>query len=419
MSETRIFGYVNEKKDIGGIVFLEVVPDTDLKIVTVVAKKNFSKDAWKTAKKAKLGAAIKVSGIFPEKAVSRKGVELLAKEIEIISNPIDVLPVDPSGKTEILFDTRLEYRYFLLRTLKERAIFKIRAKALKFAREFFEERGFLEVHTPKIVGAGAEGGATLFTLDYFGRKAFLAQSPQLYKQMLMAGIPRVYEITPYFRAEKFHTTRHLNECWGIDCEIAFIDSQEDVMRVLEDLVHYILSKVSKECVKELEILNVKLNTQSKPFKRLTYKEALEILKNKGIKVEWGEDFSDREEATLGEEMLKEGHELYFIIEYPWETKPFYIMRKGELSEAFDLDYKGLEIASGGQREHRYEELVRNIKEKGLNPEDFEFYLNAFKYGMPPHGGFGLGLERLLTKMLNFSNVREVVIFPRDIQRLVP
>ena len=230
----------------------------------------------------------------------------------------------------------------------------------------------------------------------------------------------MYEIAPYFRAEKFSTTRHLNECWAIDAEMAFIRGMEDVLEVLEGLVLRVVDAVARECEEELEVLGVELKRPRSPFYRLRYSEALELLEERGIELEWGEDFGSEEERVLGEIMAERGYDAYFIVEYPWEAKPFYIMRRENgLSESFDLDYRGLELASGGQREHRYNALVENMELKGLDPRDFEFYLEAFKYGMPPHGGFGLGVERLVMQLLRLGNIREVALFPRDRFRLYP
>ena len=415
----RLKGWVNYKRELGGIIFIEMLSENSLEPVTIVIKKKENVQAWNIARSIKLGSAILVEGTYPSKSMSKRGREFRAEKIEIMSKPEAPLPVDPSLKTSMHFDTRLRYRYLLLRTKEERALFKIRAEVLKTAREFLERKGFLEVNTPKICGAGAEGGATVFELKYFGRRAFLAQSPQLYKQMLMAGLTKVYEITPYFRAEKHHTTRHLNESWAIDLEMGFISGMEEVMNLLEELVCHILKEIRKRSEEELEILGVEITIPRRPFARLEYSEVLEMLEEEGVHLEWGEDLGDTEERALGEIMKNRGYDIYFITHYPWRVKQFYIMREGELSRSFDLDYRGLEISSGGQREHRYEELVRNIREKGLNPIDFEFYLEAFKYGMPPHGGCGVGVERLLMKMLNIENIRETILFPRDIQRLIP
>ena len=415
----RLKGWVNYKRELGGIIFIEMLSENSLEPVTIVIKKKENVQAWNIARSIKLGSAILVEGTYPSKSMSKRGREFRAEKIEIMSKPEAPLPVDPSLKTSMHFDTRLRYRYLLLRTKEERALFKIRAEVLKTAREFLERKGFLEVNTPKICGAGAEGGATVFELKYFGRRAFLAQSPQLYKQMLMAGLTKVYEITPYFRAEKHHTTRHLNESWAIDLEMGFISGMEEVMNLLEELVCHILKEIRKRSEEELEILGVEITIPRRPFARLEYSEVLEMLEEEGVHLEWGEDLGDTEERALGKIMKNRGYDMYFITHYPWRVKQFYIMREGELSRSFDLDYRGLEISSGGQREHRYEELVRNIREKGLNPIDFEFYLEAFKYGMPPHGGCGVGVERLLMKMLNIENIRETILFPRDIQRLIP
>jgi aspartyl-tRNA synthetase len=415
----EVSGWVNATRVVGRIAFLEVIDGSELTVYTVVVKRDENPQAWELAARAKVGSAVSVKGFVPDKQISKRGIEVKAREISLVAEPVDYLPLDPSGRTPALLETMMEHRYVALRIPRQRALFRIRALAVKAIREFFEERGFLEVHTPKICGAGAEGGATLFRIDYFGREAYLAQSPQLYKQMLMCGVSKVYEITPYFRAEPFSTSRHLNESWGVDAEMAFISGPEDVMRTLEGLVLHVFERVRSSARAELNELGVELKMPRAPFKRLSYSEALEILKSRGFDVKWGQDLGSDEERVLGEAMREEGYDAYFIVEYPWEAKPFYIMRRGDLSEAFDLDYRGLELASGGQREHRYDKLVENIRLKGLNVDSFSFYLEAFKYGMPPHGGFGLGLDRLIMVITGAQNIREVVLFPRDRQRLVP
>jgi aspartyl-tRNA synthetase len=415
----EVSGWVNATRVVGRIAFLEVIDGSELTVYTVVVKRDENPQAWELAARAKVGSAVSVKGFVPDKQISKRGIEVRAREISLVAEPVDYLPLDPSGRTPALLETMMEHRYVALRIPRQRALFRIRALAVKAIREFFEERGFLEVHTPKICGAGAEGGATLFRIDYFGREAYLAQSPQLYKQMLMCGVSKVYEITPYFRAEPFSTSRHLNESWGVDAEMAFISGPEDVMRTLEGLVLHVFERVRSSARAELNELGVELKMPRAPFKRLSYSEALEILKSRGFDVKWGQDLGSDEERVLGEAMREEGYDAYFIVEYPWEAKPFYIMRRGDLSEAFDLDYRGLELASGGQREHRYDKLVENIRLKGLNVDSFSFYLEAFKYGMPPHGGFGLGLDRLIMVITGAQNIREVVLFPRDRQRLVP
>ncbi|MEM1662147.1 MAG: aspartate--tRNA(Asn) ligase [Desulfurococcaceae archaeon] len=414
----RICGWVIRKKIIGQIGILEI-SSSSVKPYVIVLKKDRDKELFEELENIDIGTAICFEGELSEKQISKRGIEYVVKKIVVYSKPIEPLPVDIVGKVPSLLDTRVKYRYLLLRNPVEKAIIRIRFNIVEAARKFLVENGFIEIHTPKIVAAGAEGGATLFPIQYFENTAYLSQSPQLYKQLLVTSIPKVFEITPYFRAEKFNTVRHLNESWGIDAEIGFIDSEEDVMNVLENLVAYIINYVREKCVDELEALNIDLKPVSTPFKRLTFREAVDILNSEGIYVDPNEDLSDAAEKKLGEIMVEKGHMLYFITKYPWKASGFYYMRDNNYTRKFDLDYKGLEIASGGQREHRLEKLIEAMIDKGLKPENFSFYLEAFKYGIPPHGGFGLGLERLIMKMLDLNNIREAIVFVRDRTRLIP
>jgi aspartyl-tRNA synthetase len=417
----RVCGWVIRRAHVGKVVILEVSTSRSVKPCVLVFKPEREPELYKVASEVDVGTALCFEGEAAEEQKSRRGIEYVVKKLEVYAKPLEPLPVDTAGKTPVLLDTRVKYRWLLARKPEERAIFRIRAGVLKAAREYFEREGFIEVHTPKIVAAGAEGGATLFKVQYFESEAYLSQSPQLYKQILVASFERVYEITPYFRAEKFNTTRHLNESWGIDAEQGFISGVEDVMKTLEELVVYILDYISRNYREELEVLGVEIPRVSTPFKRLKFTEVVDILRSEGLDVREDEDLSDYAERKLGEIMSEKKHYLYFIVGFPWSSTAFYYMREedGAYTRKFDLDFKGLEIASGGQREHRYEKLVEALREKGLNPENFAFYLEAFKYGMPPHGGFGLGVERLLMKILNLENIREAILFVRDRTRLVP
>ena len=281
---------------------------------------------------------------------------------------------------------------------------------------------FVEVFSPKIVASGAEGGATLFKLDYFGKPAYLAQSPQLYKQMIMStGLDRVFEIGPAFRAEPSDTVRHVSEFISFDGEMAYIDSMNDVLQMLEGCIQHVIKGVAETSSAQLEILGTEVKVPKAPYPIIEYKDAVEIVTKEGMEISLGDDLGTEGEKILGSVMEEKGYEMYWIVEYPEEAKPFYIMEKEgtPYSYSFDLDYKGQEISSGGQREHRYNVLVDRISKKGLNPDDFNFYLDAFKYGMPPHGGWGIGVERLVQKMLSLPNVREAILFPRDRVRLVP
>ncbi|MEM0378671.1 MAG: aspartate--tRNA(Asn) ligase [Thermosphaera sp.] len=416
----RICGWVLRKKDIGKIIILEVT-SSNTKPHVLVLKEEREPELYSIAKTLEVGAALCFEGEVATEQRSKRGTEYIASKLTVYSKPVAPLPVDTSGKVPSLLDTRIKYRWLLLRNPLEKAIFNIRESVLHAAREYLRSNEFHEIQTPKIVAAGAEGGATLFKVEYFEYQAYLSQSPQLYKQILMNAYPRVYEITPYFRAEKFNTPRHLNESWGIDVEQGFIHGVEDVMETLENLVSYIVNYVVKNNQQDLDTLGVNLDRITPPFKKLKFKEVVDILVSEGIEVSEAEDLPDHAEKKLGEIMSEKGYPLYFIVGFPWSATGFYYMREedGVYTRKFDLDYEGLEIASGGQREHRYDKLIEALTLKGLKPEDFEFYLEAFKYGIPPHGGFGLGVERLLMKMLKLDNVREAILFVRDRTRLLP
>lgn len=421
VARVTIEGWVSNVKVLGRIAFLEVIDDLNLKPITIVIKKDYGRGVWEKAKDIKIGSAIRVHGTEPSEVISKRGRELHATEIEVLSEPIELPPIDLTGKTPSNLDTFIDFRYLSLRLPRFRAIFIARSKMASYVREYFMKEGFLEIHTPKLVGAGAEGGATLFKVDYFGKTAYLSQSPQLYKQMMMCGVPRVFEITPYFRAEKFDTPRHLNESWGVDAEIGFIRDHNDVMDVLEGLIRHVVRRVHEEIGDILREQGFEPLGHLGEIPRLSYRDALKMLSERGHSIRYGEDMDTYAEKILGEIMRENGVDAYFITDYPWDAKPFYIMKgdDGIHSKSFDLDIQGTEVASGGQREHRYKVLVENIREKGLRLEEFSFYLQAFKYGMPPHGGFGLGFDRLLMKILGLSNIREVVLFPRDRRHLVP
>jgi nondiscriminating aspartyl-tRNA synthetase len=288
---------------------------------------------------------------------------------------------------------------------------------LEAIRDFLFEKGFLEVHTPRIIASATEGGAALFAVDYFGEKAFLAQSPQLYKEQLVMSLEKVFEVGPFFRAEESHTRRHLSEFVSVDIEQAFADA-EDVMSLLENVIRYACETVKQKCSKELITLKHKLEVPEVPFKRLTYDEVLNDLKKEGVEVPWGEDMPTEAFRVLG----KLYPCFYFITDWPTHSKAFYIKpreNKPELCEGFDLMWRWIELVSGGTRIAEKELLVKRLKEKGLNPEAFKYHLQAFDYGMPPHAGWAIGLERLTMMLTGKKNIREVTLYPRDRLRLTP
>lgn len=414
-------GWVEDIRNLGGIAFL-IVRQRDGTFQATVKKKG-NEALFESVSKIVRESVVAVHGTVQPNAQVRNGWELLASSIDVLSAAAAPLPLPVADKVGAEMDTRFDNRFLDLRKPERRAIFRIRSLVLAALREHLAGQGFVEVHTPKLAGAGAEGGATLFETTYFGRKAYLSQSPQLYKQILMStGLDRVMEFAPAFRAEPSDTVRHVTEFTSFDAEAAWIENQEDVLRLLEGAVAHAIERVRADAKADLALLQVDPKAPTLPLRRLTYAEALEVLRNQGKHVREGDDIDTEGEKVVGAAMAKEGHELYFLTEYPMAIKPFYIMAKAddpETSFSFDLEYKGDEMASGGQREHRYDALVANLKAKGLDPASFEFYVKAFRYGMPPHGGWGFGIDRFVQKLLDLPNIREAILFPRDRVRLVP
>jgi aspartyl-tRNA synthetase len=317
-------------------------------------------------------------------------------------------------------DTRLDARFLDARRPRVAAVFQIRSTVTHAINQYLHQEGFINITTPKIVAAATEGGTELFPIAYFDKEAFLNQSPQLYKQMMMAaGFEKVYEIGPIFRAEEHNTTKHLNEATSIDIEVSYADHLE-VMRILEEMIVKTYEYVHATCSDQLANLEIADFVIPKaPFPRLPYREAIEIAQKKiEDPIKYGDDISPAAERAIGAEMG--GH--YFIVDWPSEIRPYYAMpyeNDPTICKAFDLMHPRMELSSGAQRVHQHDLLVQQIKKKGLNPESFEFYLRPFRYGMPPHAGWGLGADRLVMTMLGLSNVREAVLFPRDMHRLVP
>jgi len=412
-----VAGWVEDIRNIGSIAFLILRDKKGTLQLTLLKKHN--QELFEQLVSLPRESVIAAQGTCKENAKVRNGYEILPEKAEILSIADTPLPLGIVDKVEAELDTRLDNRFIDLRKAEKQAFFSIRSTVIAAVHEYLKSQGFLEVHTPNIIASSSEGGTDVFKVQYFEKEAFLAQSPQLYKQMLMAtGFDRVYEIAWYFRAEEHNTRRHLNESTAVDLEMAFITSEEDIMHILEGLVHHMWKKAS-ECKEELETLHKKITVPTLPFKRVTYDDALKLLK-KQSKITWGEDLGTEDEKLLGDIMKKQGHEFYFITKYPLEVKPFYTMPEGDkLSRGFDLECKGVELASGSQRIHDVELLKKRLTACNLNPKEFDSYLKAFQYGMPPHGGFGYGLERFFMELLNISNIRECILFPRDRTRLTP
>jgi len=349
-------------------------------------------------------------------------VELEAKKVNIISKPEGELAIDVSQESlDLKLETLLDNRTLALRNEKIKSIFKIYSELLSAYDEVMRKEGYVEIKTPKILSSATEGGANFFKIKYFDREACLAQSPQFYKQAGVSFFERVFEIGSVFRAEPHYTTRHVNEYIGLDGEVGFIKSFQDVMDELEKVVLSCMDSISKNCQEELKKYDVVID-ESKPIPRITLVEAAEILEK-----EFGKKLENLDIDAEGERMIcewakkKHSSDFIFLTNYPTALRPFYSMpgKDPEFTETFDLLFRGLEIASGGQRIHDYNQLVENIKKRKMKPEQFKDYLDIFKFGIPPHGGWGLGSERIVQKILGLGNIKEAILYPRDVKRLTP
>ncbi len=413
-ADVIIAGWVHAKRDLGGKKFL-LVRDKDGIIQVVISKEQ--KELAEIFHKLTLESTVSVVGKVRVDSRAPGGCEIVPTNIVVHSLAKTPLPLDVSGKVPADIDTRFRERILDLRRDESRAIFKILSVALRAIREELYSMGFIEVFTPKIVAAATEGGASLFPVAYFGREAYLAQSPQLYKELLAGAFERVFEIAPAWRAEESDTPYHLSEFISVDVEMAFAN-YEGAMNVLERVVARAVKEVKEVATKELRVLSYEPPELKLPIKRVTYMDALRILAEAGEKVDLGEDLSTPHLRKLSD-LIEE--DVYFIVDWPDKARPFYTMPKndGVFSESFDFVWNYLEIASGSTRVHKKDLLVKRLEERGLNPENFDFFLKWFDYGMPPHAGWGMGLARLGLMLTGAKNVRELTAFPRDKRRLVP
>ncbi len=405
-------GWVEDLRELGKLTFLTLRDVTGVAQIVVVGEEGI-----KQVKDLNRQSVVRVTGTVQETKARDFPFEIKSEKIEILSRAVHPLPIDPIGRLESNIDNRLNARALDLRNQKTASIFKMRHHALQSIRKTLTELGFIEVNTPKIIGSASEGGANLFSLKYFDKQAYLAQSPQLYKEQLTLGLERVFEISSFYRAEKSHTVRHLTEFTSVDIEADFMDYL-DVMEVLEKVVTDVFEHVEKNCIQEQKVLGIEVKKPKTPFERVTYAQAIKELGREGISLTEGDDLQDSHLRKLGE--MHQG--FYFLIDWPMKLKPFYIHEKdGEpsLSKSFDLQYGYLELSSGGRRLHDPNKIRARLVEQGLNPSQFEDHLKAFDWGMPPHSGWGLGLDRLMSVLTKIDNVREVVLYPRDPERLFP
>ena len=414
--EVTLFGWVQEIRDLGAIRFI-ILQDREGTIQVTVLRKKAAPEVLGKSDALQKRYSIGVKGAVKKTTMTPRGIEVLPKEIRIFSTATAQLPLDITGKTPANIESRLDARALDLCQEQSTAAFKIQHHALEAIRGFLFEKGFLEVHTPRIIASATEGGAELFAVNYFNQKAFLAQSPQLYKEQLVMSLEKVFEVGPFFRAEESHTRRHLSEFVSVDIEQAFANAK-DVMLLLEQVVQHTCKTVKEKCAKELATLKHRLVVPEIPFKRLTYDEVLTALKKENITIPWGEDIPTEAFRALG----KLYPSFYFITDWPTHAKAFYIKPredKPELCEGFDLMWRWIELVSGGTRIAEKDLLIARLKEKGLKPENFQHHLQAFDYGMPPHAGWAIGLERLTMMLTGKKNIREVTFYPRDRIRLTP
>ena len=414
--EVTLFGWVQEIRDLGAIRFV-ILQDREGTVQITVLRKKAGSEVLSKSDALQKRYSIGVKGVVKKTSMTPRGIEVIPNEIRIFSGADSSLPIDITGKTPANLEVRLDARALDLCSEENVSVFKIQHTAVEAIRDFLFQRGFLEVHTPRMIVSATEGGAELFSIDYFKRKAFLAQSPQLYKEQLVMSLERVFEIGPFFRAEESHTRRHLSEFVSIDIEQAFA-SADDVMQLLEQLMQYVCKVVNERCQKELAILQYGIKVPEIPFKRFKYDEVLSDLKREGVEVPWGEDIPTPALRTLG----KIHPYFYYITDWPTSSRAFYIQPSKdnpELCEGFDLMWRWVELVSGGTRVASKRLLMKRLREKGLNPESFKYHLQTFDYGMPPHAGWAIGLERLTMMLTGKKNIREVTLYPRDKFRLTP
>lgn len=421
--EVILAGWVHETRDLGKLRFIILRDNTGMVQVTAkndtVSEKTFD-DMGKLIKET----IIILKGRIRADNRVKIGYEITPEEITEIAKPKDHLPVDISEKVEANFDTRLNWRALDLRRPEVHAIFKIESKILQGMCEYLNKNQFTQVFTPCLMGAASEGGSEVFPVIYFQKEAYLRQDPQLHRQLtILGGFEKIYDIGPNWRAEMSHTKRHLCEHRGIAVEMAFIENEKDIMRVEEQLVVSGIKKVKEECEREIEVLGANIEVPKTPFPELRFPQIYDILEGLGKHFEYGTDYDWDAERLLARYVKeKYNSDFFFVNKFPFAVKPFYVMKDSDdptWARSVDMIFKGIEQSSGGQREHRYEQIMKQVEEKKLNPATLRWFTDFFKFGAPPHGGFCIGLERFTMELLNLENVREACLFPRDPERLNP
>jgi aspartyl-tRNA synthetase len=415
-TEVTIIGWISSIREHSNIKFI-TLNDRFGSIQVTLKEGEYPSSLESEILKIRDHTAIAIKGKIRTEPKAPNGIELIPNNFRILSIANKNSPIVIQSRKGVGVDTRLDLRAIDLRRPYLQSIFNIRYTVLNSCREFLRQEGFIEVNTPKIIATATEGGATLFPIFYYDREAFLTQSPQLYKEQLTMAFENVFEIGPIFRAEPSRTNRHLSEATSIDVEKAYVD-YNDVSEILERMILFLWNEIKDKNKSHLEYLKIQLPDITFPFKRYTYSDLITKLQKSGQSIEWGDDISQQKLSKLKDDDMKL---FYFITDWPTSIKPFYVRPKptGTECESFDLMYGDLELSSGSTRIHDKDELIQRMKKQGLNINAFDFHLKVFDYGMPPHAGFGLGLERLMMSMCGVDNIRDVVLFPRDIDRLSP
>ncbi len=420
--EVKVHGWVSEVRDLGKIRFI-VLRNWKEKVQLTLKRGVTPDELFELTDSLTQESVVEAYGReVKEKRAKAVDREIIPRSIRVHSVSRPKLPLDPNWKVPALLPTRLDNRPLDLRRPEVQAVFKIEASLIHGMEDWLRENGFLRVFTPAIIGAASESGAEVFRVQYFDREAYLRQDPQLHRQLtIIGGLERIYDLGVNWRAELSHTPRHLSEFRSIAVELAFIENEQDTMRVEEEMIRAGIKRVVEERSKELELLNVYLEVPKIPFPELRFPKVYDILEEMGKEVEYGEDYDTESERLLWEYVKQEyGADFFFVNRFPFKVKPFYVMKEDDIwARSVDLLYRGLELSSGGQREHRYDVLVSQIREKGMDPKSLEWFTKFFAYGAPPHGGFAVGIERLVMKMLNLNNIKEAVLFPRDPERVLP
>ena len=421
--EVVLSGWVHDVRILGGINFVLLRDVRGIVQVTAI-KANTDKKILDIFSKLHQEDVISVRGKAVRSKVARIGLEVIPDEMEVVSSSAVPLPLDPREVTPALFDTRMDNRVMDLRKPENLAIFKIQSRIMAAMHEFLSGRGFVNVNTPCLMGGASESGAEVFKVDYFGGQVFLRQDPQLHRQLLMlAGFDKVYDMGPSWRAEPSFTTRHMTEFRSCAVEMSFIRDESDVVKLQEEMVIHTVKRAREDSEKELALLKKDIQIPKRGFPELKFPDVYKILEEHGHKVVFGEDYDRESEVTLAKHVKeKYKHDFFFVNRFPSSVKPFYVMRVDEepqWARSVDMVYKGLEQSSGGQREHRYEKIISQIREKKLDPKSLSWFTEPFKFGSVPHGGFAIGIERLTEKLLDLENVREATAFPRDPKRVLP